>query len=583
LDKQIVENMKAKVVIVLCGFFLFNLNAYNQEKVTHEKRIYVSPEGRMYIQKDLPVYLRIATSPEENEKSYLLKSEVTTKFSNPMYFDTEGYNTVRSPSAVDTSSKRVVYPIKDIIFEVYTDSKSPITKTDFGKTYLQNKNQKLYTQGKVKLVLKSKDAMSGVNKIYYSIDGASFKEYSDTIRLNDEKEYQIKYYAIDNVGNDEKINTLNVVIDISKPVSKLEIDGDEHENIISGQSKIVLKSEDKNGIKNIYYSVDGMPFKVYKYPIQSKYLKEGEHAISYYALDEVENKETEQKHNFYVDKTPPTIVQEILGNSIIANGQEYSSGRSKLKLTTFDNKAGIKEIYYSINGGKYKKYEKPFYLSAASGKLSIKAYAVDNVNNKSTDNQEMSKTSMPYIDLSGPMIEHKFSDPVFFARDTIYINYETKVLLKAKDSEAGVSGITYSVDGNSIKEYENPFRLESEGLHKISYTATDNVDNTNSDEFIVFVDNTGPEIYSRYSTPPVMESNNLKVYPSYVVLFLSSTDMVVGFDKMSYQMDESASLKLYDGYINGFARDKDYSIKVKAFDKLGNQTEDVINFKTDTF
>ena len=136
-------NLKCIVAFLL---MIYTINSFTQDKIIHDKKIYISPEGRIYIQKELPVYLRIATSPDDNAESFLLKSEETTKYSNPMYFDTEGYNTVRSPSAVDTVTKKVVYPMQDIIFEVYTDSKPPISKVDFGNVYIIKKEGKIYTR-----------------------------------------------------------------------------------------------------------------------------------------------------------------------------------------------------------------------------------------------------------------------------------------------------------------------------------------------------------------------------------------------------------------------------------------------------
>ena len=568
------EGKKFIWAIALLNIFII----YSQEKITHEKKVYVSPEGKAEAAGSTLEY-----SINKNDDLKELAKKAVEIERNPMYLDTEGYNTFRSPSCVDTITKKVIYPIQDVIYEIYADSKPPVTKRSFNGSKIFKKDNKEFIKGQTSLELEANDEMSGVNKIYYSIDGSPFKEYTNPLDLNQAKEYSIKYYAIDNVGNDEEVNSLVLVVDNAKPVTKLEVDGDRHENIVSGTSKLVLKSEDNQGVKGIYYAIDGAPVKKYTYPIQTKYYREGDHKMIYYAIDDVENVEDTVTFEFYIDKTPPTIVQEILGNSIIANGQEYSSGRSKLKLTTFDNKAGIKEIFYSINNGEYQKYEQPFYLSAVSGKLSVKAYALDNVNNRSTENQEMSKNTLPYIDLSGPQVSYKFSGPVFYTRDTIYINSDTKILLAANDAEAGLNKISFSLDGGSIGDYSQSFSIEGEGMHKISFTAYDNVDNTNTSEFSVFVDNKGPEVFSRYSTQRVKEGDTVKIYPSYVVLFLSATDMVVGFDKMTYKINNEGSIKNYDGYINGFARDKDYAITVKAYDKLGNKTENVVNFKTDTF
>lgn len=574
--------MKTAFILSLISLF-FLTNSLSQQKLIHEKKMYVSPEGKLYIQKDLPVYLRLSTSPDENASSVLLRSEETSAYSNPMYFDTEGYNTLRSPSAIDTATKQPVYPEQDIIFEVYADSRTPVTKIDYGSTTIYEENEKIYVNGKVEIQLSARDATSGVAEIYYSIDKSDYKTYQDPLVLNEEKEFELKYYAVDNVGNAEDVTKVNLVLDKSNPVTKIEIEGDQHENNLSGNSKIILEADDNGiGTQKIFYILDDNPEKEYKYPIHTKYLRQGAHTLKYFAKDKVNNKETIQEYEFYVDKTPPTIVEEVIGKSFVANGKEFSSGRSKLKLTTFDNKSGVKEVFYSINGEEYKKYDKPFYLSNSSGNLIIKTYALDNVNNKTTNEEQSSKSSIPFIDLAGPALYHEFVGPVFNLRDTIYISHKTKILLKARDSESGLQRIEYNIDNQDFIEYTKPIVLDKEGFHEIFFNGYDNVDNSNRGSIAVMVDTTGPEIFSRFSMPPVNSSGSPDMadqYPDHVVLFLSATDVFVGFDEMLYSVNGDKERQC-NGSVKNFTKNKNYFIKVKAFDKLGNEKENVIEFNT---
>ncbi|MBN2613881.1 MAG: hypothetical protein JXB00_20150 [Bacteroidales bacterium] len=573
--------MKKFLLVVSTIFFIFSARA--QEQLHHEKKVYVDPKGRTYINKALPIYLRLATSPDENSKSYLLKSEVTTKYSNPMYFDTEGYNTFRSPSQVDTVTKKVVYPLQDIIFEVYSDSKPPVTSIDYGSAKPYKKENKTFINGMVELTLKAKDETSGLENIYYSVDKAAFTIYNAPLKLDAEKEYIVKYYAVDNVGNVEPIHELVIVIDKSRPKTGYEVSGDLHENVLSARSKIIIKSNDNQGvgIENIFYRLNDNEEKKYTVPLQAAYLEQGEHKITFYAKDKVGNTEEPNVFSFYVDKTPPVIVQEILGKSFFAGGKEYSSGRSQLKLTTLDNKAGVKEVYYSLNNGEYKKYDRPFYLSNVTGNLTVKAYALDNVNNKTESVEMGDKTSLPYVDLTGPNVKHGFSGPLFVFRDTVYICGKTKIMLKAVDSESGLERIEYTVDNANTEIYSNEFSIGEQGLHKVNVTGYDNVENTSSSEFVVIVDNTGPEIYSRFSVSSVgnkvTDGKTIEQYPGHVVLFLSSSDQVVGFDQMFYSVNGAAEKK-YAGLINYFPVKGDYNIVVRALDKLGNETRKSIEF-----
>ena len=573
--------MKKK--LLLCILSVVSIAVIGQQQPSYEKKIYIAPDGKMYINKALPLYLRIATSPDEDAKTYLLRSEQTAKYSNPMYLDTEGYNTFRSPSAVDTVTKQTVYPIQDIIFEVYSDSRPPVTKLEYSEAKPFNKQDKVYINGSVDLTLKSSDATSGVENIYVSVDGSSYNVYKDALKLEQEKEYTVKYYAVDNVGNVEEVHSIDLVIDKSSPKTSYEVEGDLFENVVSSRSKISLKSDDGQGVgtASVFYKVDDGPEKKYTTPVMAAFLPQGDHTLIFYSKDNVGNTENEQTFKFYVDKTPPVIVQEILGKSFFAGGKEYSSGRSQLKLTTFDNKAGVKEVFYSLNGNEYKKYEKPFLLSNITGNLTVRAYALDKVNNKTESIESGDKTTIPYVDLTGPSVKYGFSGPVFAMRDTIYISKKTKILLKSEDSESGLSKIEYTINDDSIHVYQDEFSIDHQGTHTIKITAFDNVENTSNSQFVVVVDNAGPEIFSRFSINPTQKKGSegkiLEEYPSHVVLFLSCTDGIVGFDQMFYSIN-GAPEKKYAGLINTFPKKGEYVIKVRAQDKLGNETNENIDF-----
>ncbi len=561
---------------------IINISLFAQQPLKHEKTVYVSPEGRIFIQKSLPIYLRLATSPDKNAKSYLLKSEVTKRYSNPMYLDTEGYNTIRSPWIVDTTTLKPIYPRQDIIFEIYSDSKSPVTSISYGEASVYKANGKVYINVKGEIKLEASDETSGVKNIYYSMDGSDFRIFNAPVIISEEKEYILKYYSVDNVGNAEDVHTVNIELDKTSPKTTLKINQDKYENIISGRSKIIMEAEDKGiGIRSIFYKIDDGPEKKYTVPLSAAYLGQGEHKIMYYSTDKVSNTEGEIVFDFYIDKTPPNIVQEIIGKSFFSGGKEYSSGRSQLKLTTFDNKAGVKEVYYSINNQEYKKYDKPFYLSSVTGNLTVKAYALDYVNNKTESVEKGSKTNIPYVDLSGPTISHGFSGPRFMLRDTVFISNKTGIYLKANDTESGINRIEYIVDGGEIKVFDEPFHIDSEGTHVVEITGYDNVDNTSMANFSVIIDNTGPEIFSRFSVlrngKEKANEKSIDSYPAHVVLFLSSTDNIVGFDKMSYSIN-GAPEKIYNGLIKSFPGNGKYNIKIRALDKLGNETIEEVDF-----
>lgn len=203
--------MKSYQLILFFILFLGGL-LYAQDQIPSEKKAGIGKKNRLYTNKDLGLYLWLSTSADENSQKIRLMSDSSKNYTNPMYFDTEGYNTFRSPSCVDTNSKRVVYPLKDIIFEVYSDSKAPITKAIISGENEKTKRKKQIYKGRADIELKAYDVTSGVEKIYYSINGQSYKEYTNKFSIQTEGENLLKFYSTDVVGNREEPKKQKIII-----------------------------------------------------------------------------------------------------------------------------------------------------------------------------------------------------------------------------------------------------------------------------------------------------------------------------------------------------------------------------------
>ncbi|MEQ9007093.1 MAG: hypothetical protein RLP12_04350, partial [Ekhidna sp.] len=337
--------------IIAC--FCFNLTAQNIPD--HNKKIYKNEEGKVYVNKELPLYLSISTSPDGSGGQVLDGKD--PKYSSPMYLDSEGYNTIRTPWKVDPETKKTIYPKEEVIFELYADSKPPTSSISFDSEKRASIDNKVILKAGA-ITLTSKDEISGTESIYYSLDNAPFQKYASPISLMDEKNYSLKYYAVDNVGNVEEQKSLSIQVDNSAPTTSMEVEGDLSENIVSSRSSISLNANDKiSNVSKTFYTIDeGRTFE-YGSPISLAGLEEGEHTITYFSVDMVDNNEEKKTYSFYLDKSAPRVIDEIIGNTFIANGKEYYSGRTKLKLVAMDNKAGVKEIRYSVNGGEFKLYE----------------------------------------------------------------------------------------------------------------------------------------------------------------------------------------------------------------------------------
>ncbi len=582
--------MKQKITLLVLLFFSV-IFLFGQTPKKHKMKMYTAPDGKFYVNRNRPMYLFLSDSPNPDGEKKKLESQSSPQYTNPFYFDVDGYNTVRTPSKVDTVTKKVVLPKSDIIFEVYADGTAPKSTVTFtgAKKYTASDGTVFYGKG-LELELKAKDAVSGVEDIYYTINGEEFNKYSSRLNADKEKNYALKFYALDNVGNVEKVKTREFVVDHTPPVVSYEIDGSQKEHIVSASGVITLKAEDAlSGVKAIKYSFNGKAPKTYTGKIPLSELTDNEHEIVLYAIDNVGNSGEKKssnhefaKHNFYLDRTAPKVNASIKGDQ--HEGKYlYISTRSKCKIEAQDNKSGVEVINYSIDNWNFNEvFTSPFSLLDKAGLQTINYKAIDKVKNASKG-----KKLVVFMDNLPPSTGIIYGQPKFFNRDTLFIAAKTKITLFSKDIYSGVRKTEYAIDGGKMQTYEK-FTIPTEGFHKITFKATDNVNNVEQvKESHVLVDNNAPEIYVKFSIQPIRTENKdgkiINVYPKYVRMYLAATDRYSGTESIHYTINDgklmSYSSERNLATENMFTKEQIYKVKVVAKDKLGNENEKTVEFK----
>ena len=565
-------------------FFFFPVLILSQStsKLDHQKRVHTH-NNNTYVQKSLPLYLKFSLEP--NGENYTLNSKASKDYSNPMYLDSEGINYIRSKWAVDSESKKVVSPKQEILYEIYADGLAPKTSSLFKNAPRYSAKKKYYGKGLI-VDLNAKDFGSGLENIHYRLNSDGFKKYSSSLQMDKEGEIELYYYSSDNVGNSEKIRNKNFIIDLTSPSTEHSINGIVfEETILSPTSSFTISSSDNlSGVKNTFYVFDGSNKLNYNTLVKLSNLKDGNHIIKYWSSDNVENSELEsaKTFSFYLDKIAPVSKLDIVGDLFLGK-YNYVSERSEFKLSSNDNKAGVKNIHYRINGKERYTYSENFKLQSEQGLYNIKYDAIDNVENLS---KNYYKTV--FLDINPPQTWIKYASPQFFKSGELFISNKTKVILNSKDSESGVKNTLYSIDSDAMKDYSS-FVVESEGKHVINFYSTDNVNNVHDKrKSKCHVDNTPPEIFYNFSIEPSGTKNkngeNLNIYPNYTRLYLGATDEKVGTDKILYSIGNgklvpySSGSSLDISELNTFLKNKLYELNIQALDKLGNKSEKTIKF-----
>lgn len=546
-----------------------------QAPLEHPKRMYQDSLKRIYTHPSLPQYLFISTDPAGKD-AMRMESEANKANTNPMYWDGNGVHHLRHQDLIEKTV---------IVFEISADGIAPATSADFGTTATYTAGGTRYYGPGLTVKLSAKDEMSGLEGIYCSIDGAPFARYTQPLAFAQEKAYTLKYYAVDHVGNAEAPKEVKFTVDLATPSTALKVEGDYTADILSPRATLVLSStEGLAGVRQISWKMDDQAEKPYAGPISLATLSQGEHTLSYYATDQVGNREKAQAFTFFLDNAPPIVSDDVIGDRYVVNGREYASGRTKVRLTALDNKAGVDAIYYRLNTEPFQKYEAPFYLPSRSGLTSVYAYAVDKANNSNRRDNEGKSIRTFSVDLSGPTLAHEFSGPLFVTRDTTFIGPGTKLSLKGTDLESGLNRIAYQVNKGAEQAYSAPVEFKSAGIYQIDYFGYDHVENRNTASLYFRVDDKGPEIFPRLSIEPISRRSGTgafeQVYPAHVVLFFSATDDLSGYDKLYYTINGGEE-RLYVNPIGGFERGKQYVIRFRALDKLGNETKSELTFATE--
>ncbi|OQX95430.1 hypothetical protein B6I21_05455 [candidate division KSB1 bacterium 4572_119] len=279
------------------------------------------------------------------------------------------------------------------IYSFYLDKTAPDVEMNvIGDQYENNKT--LYVSGRTEIEISAVDNKSSVDRINYSINGSGENNYESPFCLPKENgNHTVSYSAVDEVRNNSSKRSLNFVLDLDSPQSKCRFDGAkirvQDTLFISKTTNIKLAADDNlSEVRKINYQLDEVQMAAYSEPITVS--EHGFHKISYFAVDNVENKESLNHVEFSVDTKPPELFYHFsisTSHSISASSEGenvsiYPPGTS-LYLGATDQSSGVDKIYYTVNNGKKKVYTSlpPF---MKSGDYIVEIEAIDQVGNLQT-------------------------------------------------------------------------------------------------------------------------------------------------------------------------------------------------------
>ena len=254
-------------------------------------------------------------------------------------------------------------------------------------------------------------------------------------------------------------------------------------------TQIKLSSIERiSAVKQIQYKVDQSAYQAYVAPISID--EEGQHQITYRALDIVGNVEFENLVTVIIDDTPPILSVASNVSFVKAGSDIYVPGNRnpRLYIRANDFYSGVKAIQYYVssageeseaNGTNGEKSDANFgdYLSSISleapGEKLILYRAIDNLGNIS----EAKKIKI-VTDASPPSIQISFTKKLISHEDKKYSVKNNKLILSADDDASGVASIHVKLSADEgFQPYVEPISLADDGEYNIEAKSIDRVGN----------------------------------------------------------------------------------------------------------
>ncbi|NLE00380.1 MAG: hypothetical protein GX640_10945 [Fibrobacter sp.] len=268
------------------------------------------------------------------------------------------------------------------------DNLAPVPAVTLNGDQFEPKKGQFIVSPRTQLVATATDASSSVGSVEFSINNSAFTVYTNPFPVSAVPgRFIVNVRASDKLGNLSQPTTLILTVDAKAPHSAHSFAGPiyktDYTTIITPATKITLSSlDDISGLKSIHYSYENDKTHTYSTPFSIP--NEGSYILKYHGVDNVNNQEELQMIAVAVDNTPPVINETFSTPKLSASTEPVSQFQKStmMFLQATDNLAGLNSIWYSFDGGKEFKYEKPIRLEK-KGEHKVVIRAVDNVGNTS--------------------------------------------------------------------------------------------------------------------------------------------------------------------------------------------------------
>lgn len=187
------------------------------------------------------------------------------------------------------------------------------------------------------------------------------------------------------------------------------------------------------------------------------------------------------------------------GNLVAPDGSLVVTSQTPIRLESKDPGSGLAEIKYSIDGGEWKTYTGPIFLTGDDGPRKVAYYGIDHLGNP-----EPKKVAPFLLDNHSPKTVLDIGDPMYKDPRGTWVTSATRLSLRrTQESSYGRTQTFYRIDGGNWRIYSTPFTLAmQDGTHEISFYSR-NASGVTEDiqTVLLFKDDAPPTTHGSQSAP----------------------------------------------------------------------------------
>jgi parallel beta-helix repeat protein len=220
---------------------------------------------------------------------------------------------------------------------------------------------------------------------HYSIDASSQILYPGPFTVSTEGPHTIYYFSIDNLGNVEKTNEFEIIVDNTPPTTTILFEEPSYrenpEDIlnVTSATPFVFSVADL-GLQPIGY--DYTEYRIWNSGVWSEWFRfsrefnlepeNGTRYIEWYSIDKLGNKEITNNLTVFVDNIPP-VTDYILQI-------EPDNSEARISLISNDVGSGVDHTRYRIGSEIWRSYSSTFLINEP-GQHTIYLFSLDNLGN----------------------------------------------------------------------------------------------------------------------------------------------------------------------------------------------------------